>query len=229
MINRIKEVIDNEYNKERNYEEIINKTSKKREFKARFVLVPASILVIALISVSLLLTKTSKDNNNVIISKKDNNDYIYINEEDIQNTTSAQLDVDARAIQVNDMYERWPFLSNIEVPEDMELKEAFLVFVRDGGDDYTKERQTQIVYEGTKERDSYIEVAFTKEDEVLRCLYYFTNTQVKSRIGNTELQIVKIGNTSYYTKFRYNDLTFEIEGRNVTGVEFIKLLKSIIV
>ena len=71
-----------------------------------------------------------------------------------------------------------------------------------------------------------ITIAFSEIDKPLRD-YYIDNQELKSKIGDVELEISQYKNM-YIVTFSYNNLNFDIETNGITEDELVELLVSII-
>ena len=71
-----------------------------------------------------------------------------------------------------------------------------------------------------------ITIAFSEIDEPLRD-YYIDNHELKSKIGDVEMEISQYENM-YIVTFSYNNLNFDIEANGITEDELVELLVSII-
>jgi len=125
------------------------------------------------------------------------------------------------------------FLSNLNIPDDYELKRMFELYVRENSDsnDYNKLWQYDVYFTTvdaetgvTKE----ISIIFTPEDYILNCYKFNWNDFPKSTISGIDVGLYSDGIVSNEAFFEYEGYKFYVKSNDITKDEFVNLVKSII-
>lgn len=224
--NIIKEMFDREFNIEIMKREILLKERRenmniKKVFKYSIV----SICLIGVISVSMLLNKNDLFNKN----SYNKNDYnIYINK---INEVNNSLDIDGKAedITLKEVYDFYSKIENITIPSGLKNVRNIKMYSRENlNDDYKILDGYSIMYADEKENRKSIEIFMSETlKEKRRCMSIVDNSYKTSYINETNLTIMSFGDY-FIVNFKYENINFDIETRNVSQNELIDLLESII-
>ena len=238
---KMKRIIEKDYDKNSNYNKIINKIenspNKKTYFK--YAVVPI-ILVIAL---SILLNKQSdskvrsfKDENSVDVSTTQKNiDYngleTYVNKSIIVNELKNYQLKDDNSIN---------YLNNINIPyfealKDIKIPDDFNILADGHGvcvskdikdKDYGKINNYELWYKNSKNKRRII-IALSDKNMPYRDFRINRKNINKTVINGIEVEIYKYKNM-YISIFSYNGYNFDIESCDIMEEEYTKLLYSII-
>ena len=226
--NRLKNVIDEYFDKERNYNEIQNRLNNSNNYM-KYVL-SMSCLIIVVIMV--LLSR-----NNVQLKKEvniDSNNEIKINDYNVTNSSvsnyvntnnSSYDDADSYS-NVNIPY--FEVLNNLNIPNDFDIKyegKARVKILDKKDKDYGKINNYEFLFRNSKNSRNIV-IGISDENEPISSININDNSS-KSIINNVELIIYKY-NIKYIVKFSYKDYNFIIETTDIDENELINLLKSII-
>ena len=223
--NRLKNVINEYFDKERNYNEIQNRLNNSNNYM-KYVL-SMSCLIIVVIMV--LLSR-----NNVQLKKEiniDSNNEIKINDYNVTNSSiSNYVNTNNSNISnysnVNIPY--FEVLNNLNLPNDFDIKyegKARVKVLDKKDKDYGKINNYEFLFRNSKNSRNII-IGISDENEPISSININDNSS-KSIINNVELIIYKYNNR-YIVKFSYKDYNFIIETTDIDENELINLLKSII-
>lgn len=210
--------INNDFDKEKNYEKIIKKINKKNNIVFFKYAIPVIIFLLLIIPFFLSNKKMYVTDNSEI------NDLIKINDKtgswlvlNVSKTSSGQYDISIPYFE---------FTKDIKIPNDFDNKDYKEIFYNDKN---TRDQNDNVYYKfhffNTK-NERYILIAFSEVKDNINMLKEEKNDKV-SFINNKELFIYKSGN-KYLTNFEYNDLFFYIETTSISEKELVDLLESII-
>ncbi len=222
--NNFKKMYEKKINKEKNYQNIMNKIekgeNKVKYFKLAFI--PLCVLLICGF-VSL------KGNGNILKETLNKNqesnkikDSIKINE---VSEYMGALRIDGKFEPVTNYFNipYYEVFANLDIPNGF-TENNYMLFVKSNtdGNNYDKLRQyTKAFTKGNK----HIDINYFDLDKPVRD-YLFEEGKT-SVINNLELTIYKYEEL-LFASFKYNNLFIDIETYNVSEKEFINLLKSII-
>lgn len=227
-----KELYSKKIGKNNNYKAILESIErnnmKKKNNILKWVFVPVCLIIV--ISGVLFLNKNDNDiiykPSNPIINTEQNYE-IYINSVESGQHGLSKFDADVKRVNYY-MIPHFAFLTNLVIPDDFDSNEEYrAVYVKKDvkAEEYDVLNNYELWCRNTN-NDRKIYIAFSKEFEPLRD-YYFGGEGKISKINNVELKIYKYNN-SYMTTFDYNDINFDIETTDISEIELIDLLTSII-
>lgn len=222
--NKLVKYITDDFNKEKNYNSIIQRIEKKynKKYFIKYATIPVVfIIIIALIQMNNNQTKALINNN---INEINNN--IIINE--INETITNSYDIDGK-IQNGIFIPYFDFLKDLKIPSDFDNKEdmrAMWVKSNPNSNDYDILHNYEFHLRNTKNNREFI-IYFSDKYKIFRCVNPFINDYPKSIINGVELPIIK-GSNYYLSSFSYKGYNIDIEGIDVTEEEFVNLLESII-
>lgn len=233
------EVIDNEFDKEKNYQKILERIEKmerkesqmKTFFKYSSV---AAMFVVAIIGGMTILknndgirvlkpsTKVEEHNDNVedgdriIINSKSNSDM----------SGSIKINAKYKEITLNQIQEKIN-TNNIVIPNGFEISETFTYYTKEdtSSNDYNILHDYVINYK--KDDNGHIFISFSEVGNPIRDYHFDTKNDKKSMINKNEVLISKYG-SSYIATFKKDSMNFDIETKGISEEELIELLKSII-
>lgn len=236
--NKLVKSINNDFDKEENYNSIIKKIEggcNKKSFVKYVVIQTFFVFVIAVFLFSnndsrktRSFENYSNENTTFIQNGGDVDIYdnIIVNEIDEISTNSYDLDYKVLHGVFIPYFE---VLSNLKVPFDFDNKEDMReVWVKKNQDskDYDVLNNYELHLRNTKNNREFI-ISFSDKYKIARCVNPFVSDYPKSIVNGVELPIVK-GRNYYISSFSYSGYNFDIEGIDVTLEEFISLLESII-
>lgn len=234
---KLKNIIDNDYNKYNNYNDILRRIEGNNSMKKYgYVLTFACfVLVIGVI----FFNNFDKDQTVVLDKPIVEDNIIFNNISIVDGYTSIDAypvkeDIDARAVNSN-LLEKFSFLNNLNVPDEYKMDSMFEVYVKENLDskEYNKIWQYSVSYMASFEvgEDIYktIGITFTKEDEMLTCIMIDWRGFPKSTINGVEVGIYQSDNTpGIMAYFEYDGYKFYIKSYYLSQDEFVNLVKSII-
>lgn len=210
--------INNDFDKEKNYEKIIKKINKKNNIVFFKYAIPVIIFLLLIIpfflsNKKMYVTDNSEKNDLIKINDKTDS-WLVLN---VSKTSSGQYDINIPYFE---------FTKDIKIPNDFDNKDYKEMFYNDKN---TRDQNDNVYYKfhffNTK-NERYILIAFSEVKDYINMLKEEKNDKV-SFINNKELFIYKSGN-KYLTSFEYNDLFFYIETTSISEKELVDLLESII-
>ena len=224
----LKTEMDKEFDREKNYHSIISKIERVSSMKKkRYIFVPTfalAIVIIAIIGWNYIKTPSKT----IIISEDDKNIEITLNINEMKELATTSLDADIKMIEIEELPEKFSFMNNINIPEDLELDNCYNIYTRNSIEEpvYDVLHDYVFDYHTGDNIMRNITIAFSEIDKPLRD-YYIDNQELKSKIGDVELEISQYKNM-YIATFSYNNLNFDIETNGFTEDELVELLVSII-
>ena len=235
MPNNLKQEIEKEFNKERNYNTILFEGERMNDMGKNIrknILATAYLVIIAIVGFLGLNTMNSpKENleiskNNQIPNTQEEKLKIDLNINKIDNMGSMRLDADIRIIEMNELQEKFNFIQNVKVPEEYKFKDSYNIFVKSNIDIKKYDKLHDYVFVYQKDELNDIQIAFSEVGEPLRD-YYLGEMKKKSKIGDVEVIISKY-KEMYNAIFKKNNIYFDIETNGITESELVNLLVSII-
>ena len=216
MSNNLKREIEKEFNKEKNYNTILYKVERMsvmKKFKIRYVV--GAICAVALVGVIGFKSVEFKPEE---VAK--------ININQIENMANAKLDADMRKMELESLSEKYDFVKNIKVPEDLEMMNAYSVYTRKDFNTEIYDILHDYVLAYGDNNTKKMTIKFSEEGEPLRD-YFLISEDQKTIIENVEFEISSYEDM-YIATFSYDGVNFDIETRGVTEAELVALLISII-
>lgn len=210
--------INNDFDKEKNYEKIIKNINKKNNIVFFKYAIPVIIFLLLIIpfflsNKKMYVTDNSEKNDLIKINDKTDS-WLVLN---VSKTSSGLYDINIPYFE---------FTKDIRIPNDFDNKDYKEMFYNDKN---TRDQNDNVYYKfhffNTK-NERYILIAFSEVKDNINMLKEEKNDKV-SFINNKELFIYKSGN-KYLTSFEYNDLFFYIETTSISEKELVDLLESII-
>ena len=224
----LKTEMDKEFDREKNYHSIISKIERVSSMKKkRYIFVPTfalAIVVVAIIGYNFIKTPSKT----IIISEDDKNIEITLNINEMKELATTSLDADIKMIEIEELPEKFSFMNDINIPENLELDNCYNIYTRNSIEEPEYDVLHDYVFNYHTEDNIMrnITIAFSEIDKPLRD-YYIDNQELKSKIGDVELEISQYKNM-YIVTFSYNNLNFDIETNGITEDELVELLVSII-
>ncbi len=233
---KLKKALTNDFDKEKNYNEIIKKIEKEEKMKIKNNLWKWSLVPICLIIVigGLLFIKFKNNNHNLTNSNTpyiDKQNNVKLNINNIDKLGATRLDADIKEISTNDINIVWPEIlkDGITIPEDLDKYKASAIYTRK---DMTSEYDILncYVYDYYKENDNAyknIRLAFSDTNKPIRDYRFSDEGSKETIINDVKLKIYKYEDI-YFTEFKYQEYNFDIEAQNISEQELSNLLISII-
>lgn len=238
----IRETIFNDFDLRKNYGCVLERVKQRNENRRKIIVAPVSAAAALLIFAIIAYNGKSGVENSAKEIKSDISpesaqnanvpDNIVFNEYEIGNGIGN--DIDARAIP-SEVISQFTFLKNLAVPEGYEPCYEAEVFVREDRNDteYKKLWQYEISYDKfNAEKTDVIGsfgIYFTKEENLLLCMFPNVNSFSKSTVNGYEVNIFKsASSTGIQAFFEYSGYKFYVQSRTLSEDEFVSLLKSIL-
>lgn len=245
MYTNLKKKIENEFDKDANYNIIISKIERKKDMnskKINYILVPTYALLIVIVGfIGLEFQLREKD---ILIDKinvgeaideeyKENeNDLIKINEYFITN----MVDIDAKMIEV-DLKTEFNFLKNIYIPQYLNNIKQGKIYVRSNINDanYSIFKQYSITFfDNSEPEGKCVSIDFSKNELLPDCVPSNIDSAEESTIDGIKVKLFAVKQKNDSTKiqgeayFEYEDYKFDIKVYRITKDDFIQIIKSII-
>lgn len=214
---KLKKTITKDFDKNINYNIIINKMKRGYQMNKIFKYATIPICLIAIICISLLLNQNQPD-----IQEKDK--IIYFNQ--VDETSQTSLDADIKTIAIQELPSKFSFINNIVVPKSFPLNNSYAVYTK-GNASSNYNVLHDYVFEYHRNDMDKILISFSELEHPLRDYYFDEENPKQSEIGHTELVIYQF-KENYIAQFTYNDIYFDIETTGISQNELIDLLSSII-
>ena len=216
--NSFYQMFDDKFNKDKIYQEVLEKQEKKKRNVLKYCFVPAVFLlgfVIFFVTKDLFY----KEDENIV---EDKEDQIYVNEivseddstDDISNLDVVVLNTNSSTFSVTP--------KEVQVPSDLKLDNIYLVYVKDQEGEYTIIHDTIETYRG---EDRALNIAYSSLGEVLRDVDIPEGKM--SFIQDTNVMISSI-DESFIIKFQYDGVNYDIESYHLTLDEVLMVVRSII-
>lgn len=231
MSNNLKKQIENEFDREKNYNIILSKVEGVTTMrKLKVIHIVASMCVLAVVLACFVKLKDIGINyiakNNSTVEQTEN---IELNINKIKVMSQASLDADIKTIEIKNLPERFEFMNNIKLPSGFKLDYSYNVYTRSNinSDEYDM-LHDYVFYYQKDDGEKNINLTFSEIEEPIRDYYIENTISKKSKIGDIELLISQF-NTTYIVTFNNNGINFDIETNNISENELVELLESIIV
>ena len=245
MTNRenMKKNIKKDFDKEKNYKEIVSQMDKKKiVINYKYAFIP----MILIIAISIILfnkqsgdkVRTFKDDSKVNSSVNQNSsDYDGLN---VNTTSSVRIIVnELRDFKLKN-YNVTNYINNINIPyfevlKDIKIPDDFDVLADGRGvgiskdkkdKDYGKINNYELWYKNSKNNRKII-IALSDKNIPYRDFMIDRKNSNKTIINGVEVEIYKYKNT-YVSIFSYKGYNFDIESCDIIEEEYIRLLYSLI-
>jgi len=231
---KIRKSIDNDFNKDLNYNEITKKIQKGTNTIMKKNILKWSLAPICLIVViSGILFVNIKDNNvlspNTSYVDKEGTPTLYIN--NLDKVGMTRTDADVKEIAFNGVNIPWLEIlkDGITIPEDLDKFNGYSIYTRkDRTGEYDILNCYIYNYSNNKDDDyKNIRIAFSDTNKPIRDYLFSDENSKETIINDVKLKIFKY-NTIYFTEFNYKGYNFDIETDNITEQQLSELLSSII-
>lgn len=217
--NSFYQMFDDKFNKDKIYQEVLEKHEKKKRNVIKCCFVPAVFLLGVVI---FFATKDLfyEEDQNIL---EDKEDQIYVNEivseddlsDDISNLDVKILNTDSSSFSVTPL--------EVQVPSDLELDSIYFVYVKDQkSGEYTIIHDTIETYKGD---DRALNIAYSLLGEVLRDVDVPEGKM--SVIQDTNVMISSM-DESFIIEFQYDGVNYDIESYHLTLDEVLMIVRSII-
>lgn len=217
--NSFYQMFDDKFNKDKIYQEVLEKHDKKKRNVIKCCFVPAVFLLGVVI---FFATKDLfyEEDQNIL---EDKEDQIYVNEivseddlsDDISNLDVKILNTDSSSFSVTPL--------EVQVPSDLELDSIYFVYVKDQkSGEYTIIHDTIETYKGD---DRALNIAYSSLGKVLRDVDVPVGRM--SVIQDTNVMISSM-DESFIIVFQYDGVNYDIESYHLTLDEVLMIVRSII-
>ena len=217
--NSFYQMFDDKFNKDKIYQEVLEKHEKKKRNVIKCCFVPAVFLLGVVI---FFATKDLfyEEDQNIL---EDKEDQIYVNEivseddlsDDISNLDVKILNTDSSSFSVTPL--------EVQVPSDLELTSIYFVYVKDRkSGEYTIIHDTIETYKGD---DRALNIAYSSLGKVLRDVDVPEGKM--SVIQDTNVMISSM-DESFIIEFQYDGVNYDIESYHLTLDEVLMIVRSII-
>lgn len=217
--NSFYQMFDDKFNKDKIYQEVLEKHDKKKRNVIKCCFVPAVFLLGVVI---FFATKDLfyEEDQNIL---EDKEDQIYVNEivseddlsDDISNLDVKILNTDSSSFSVTPL--------EVQVPSDLELTSIYFVYVKDRkSGEYTIIHDTIETYKGD---DRALNIAYSSLGKVLRDVDVPVGKL--SVIQDTNVMISSM-DESFIIEFQYDGVNYDIESYHLTLDEVLMIVRSII-
>lgn len=217
--NSFYQMFDDKFNKDKIYQEVLEKHDKKKRNVIKCCFVPAVFLLGGVI---FFATKDLfyEEDQNIL---EDKEDQIYVNEivseddlsDDISNLDVKILNTDSSSFSVTPL--------EVQVPSDLELDSIYFVYVKDQkSGEYTIIHDTIETYKGD---DRALNIAYSSLGKVLRDVDVPVGRM--SVIQDTNVMISSM-DESFIIVFQYDGVNYDIESYHLTLDEVLMIVRSII-
>ena len=145
---------------------------------------------------------------------------------DLLQDTSAKLDIDVKAIEIDNLPEKFKFIENISIPKGYKLKDSYNTYIKSGKSTNEYDLLHDYVFYYQKDDNNTIKIAFSDVDKPIRDL--FTNVG-KHTLKLDDVELTICGNFhNYIVTFKHQDIYFDIDTTGITKNEILALSQSII-
>lgn len=233
MSKNLKEIMKKEFDKEKNYNEILSKVervSNMKNFKMKYLLVPA-VACVAIIGIAFgtnIVNNPQKQeiiaDRNVTVNDKESNIQVALVINKLDNIGALKFDADTKTFEMKDLPEKYKFISEVTVPKEYKLETPYMLYTRENKDkDYNILHD--YVFNYIKDDNHSIRIAISEIGEPIRD--YYAEGEKVSKIGKTEIIICQYENL-YIATFKDKQMNFDIETVGISETELTDLLVSII-
>ncbi len=230
-MNNLKDIIQKNFDKEKNYNIILSKIERRNSMKVKLGYVLASSFVAIALLVGIVAYNVPRNNNETIIPSTEQG-IIKLNINKAKEQSMMKLDADIKEIQVDLIKEfdkTFPFVKkDINAPKDLKNYGVNRVIMtrKDPSDkDYTVTHDYIWDYSNEAENRT-IRIAFSKVGKPVRD-YHLSCDEKISKIENTDVIITQYEDL-YLAEFKLDDVYLDIETKGLTQTELVDFLVSII-
>lgn len=232
---KLKKVIDNDFNKEKNYLSILERKEGEKSMNKmlKYALVPTLAIIMIVGCVFVVQNNSETLLKNEPATKQDDNkkDKIMINSKsnsDMSGSVKFDGKIDATSEEAKYEYIINKFnLKNIVIPDKYKLNDSYTLYIRENRETKNYNILHDYVLYYKSNDDYYINISISEIGSPIRDYHFDTTGDKESIINGTKLNIAKYGN-SYIATFTKDNVNFDIETSGVSEDELINLLKSII-
>lgn len=204
----IRDVFEQKFSSNQNYQEIMEKVSKKQIKTWQLLLTPTFSVILILFGIFMINGNPNIHVNDLSASK-----------------ISKMAEIDIYLTKEYNIKEHHSFVGEIIIPEDFTEKKESITFTEEN--DKLNIHDYIVTHYNNKNQRRII-ISFSMMDvESLRDNPFNLEELKKSRINDNDVTIGSLENR-YYAFFEYKDFNFEIEATDITLRELIKLIESII-
>ncbi len=239
---KLKKVINNDFSKEKNYKEIIDKIESKT-FQSnhkiwKLVLLP---LCFILLFGSFYIINLN-DSHITFENRNDNEANIILNINNLASVDMNKLDVDIKEITLQEdfhikdevhhdsdksIYEIENLDTILVIPEDLDNFKRYGVFTKKDQNSGHDILNSLVYYYSNESKSKSIRLSFSNTNKPISA-YVFTSERTKETfIDNVKLKIYKY-QTLYFAEFNCKNYNFFIETNGISERELSDLLISII-
>lgn len=220
---KLKKVIDKDFDKEKNYNNIQNKLNNNNKY------IKYSLSFVCLIFVLFTMFIINKNNTLTMhkeaiieeIEPKTNINTYSTSDYDVNTTNNSNHN--------NVCIPYFEVLNNLSIPSDFDIKyegRARVKILDKNDKDYGKINNYEFVFKNSKNSRNIV-ISISDKNEPINNIKINLNKSSKSIINNVELIIYKDKNI-FVCKFKYKEYNFLIETTDITQDEFNNLLESLI-
>ena len=234
MSKNLKEIMKKEFDKDKNYNEILSKVervSNMKNFKMKYLFVPA---VACMAVIGIITSGTNIVNNpqkqeiiadrNVTENDKESNIQVALVINRLDDIGALKFDADIKTITMEEVPEKYEFVKNATLPKEYKLAGQYILYTRENKDtDYNIPHD--YVFNYIKDDNHSVRIAISEIGEPIRD--YFAEGEKISKIGNTEVIICQYEDL-YIATFKDKQINFDIETVGLSETELTNLLVSII-
>lgn len=227
-MNNIKDLFDKKFNKQNNYNLIMNKINRRKQYKYVLAIVPIFIFTIFLYNSFNNTNKLENDTEKDIIEF---NNIINFNNVFDKTTMSLEInDIAARkiGININDIINKYPILNKLKKIEEFNLSNVYELYdeLNPEKENYSTIRGYYLGYQSleNKSMSIYISSDVQMRD---RCMKLELNNLEESIINNKKVKLVKYAE-GYIALFKINELYFDVEAYNLKEQEFLDIIYEIV-
>lgn len=233
MSKNLKEIMKKEFDKEKNYNEILSKVervSNMKNFKMKYLLAPA-VACMAIIGIAFgtnIVNNPQKQeiiaDRNVTENDKESNIHVALVINKLDNIGALKFDADTKTFEMKYLPEKYKFINELTVPKEYKLETPYMLYTRENKDkDYNILHD--YVFNYIKDDNHSIRIAISEIGEPIRD--YYAEGEKVSKIGKTEIIICQYEDL-YIATFKDKQMNFDIETVGISETELTDLLVSII-
>lgn len=229
-MNNLKDTIQKNFDKEKNYNIILSKIERRDNMKVKLSYVLASSLVTVVLLVGVIAYNVPRNNNDEKIQIADEKIELNINKAKSQSMMKLDADIQEVIADLNKEFcKTFPFTQKkLNAPKD--LKNNFVNRIIMTKENFTDKKYTvthDYIWDYSNEaKDRTIRIAFSKVGKPLRD-YHLSSEEKISKIEGTDVIITQYEKL-YLAEFKLNDVYFDIETDGLTQTELVDFLISII-
>lgn len=233
MSKNLKEIMRKEFDKEKNYNEILSKVEWVRDmknFKSKYLLVPA-VACMAVIGIAFgtnIVNNPQKQeiiaNRNATENDKESDVQVALVINRLDDIGALKFDADIKTITIEEVPERYNFIKDAIFPKEYKLTESYILYTRENKDtDYNIPHD--YVFNYIKDDNHSVRIAISEIGEPIRD--YLAEGEKISKIGNAEVIVCQYKDL-YIATFKNKQINFDIETVGLSETELTNLLVSII-